>query len=941
VTPERWQQVRGILESAMEMGAAERAKYLDQQCADDPSLRMDVDEYLSIEGKLDTDFLESTAVQHVELPPASSVGDTILPKGTRLGNYEVHALLGAGGMGQVYRARDLLLKREVAIKVIPNFYSSDPDRLHRFKQEAEATAALNHPNILTIFQIGQHDSTFYIVAELLRGDTLRERLRAGVVPVRPAIDYGIQIARGLAAAHEHGIIHRDLKPENIFVTRDGHIKILDFGLAKLIEQHPDRRAKVEDDKSTVTQVTEPGSVLGTTSYMSPEQVRGSRVDHRSDIFAFGAVLYEVLTGRLAFAKATSAETMTAILNEDPPVPTQSRQNIPPGMQRVIQRCLEKQPEQRFQSASDLAFALEALSESGSGHAVVLNKRSRLSWRWIVTAGISVVVATLVIAWWRISSAVPVVESITQITNDGEPKFNAFTDGPRIYFNIGNPGAARLAQVSSAGGRTTALNDSVSKLVILSLARDGSELLLKNETTVNGSYLYSLQLPSGEPRKLVDDPYIFDADLFPDRRIAYVLADKDYKRSDLMVAESDGTRPRKIHSFPAVIDNLAISPDGKRILYVLNEGGKGSLRIVSPEGSTEEVILKDIYENQRCCFMWSNDQRYLLFLQGQTISESDIWALPLRQGILDHSSNPIRLTAGPLNYNQVPFESRDGKQIFAVGEKDRAELARLDMKSHRLEPVFPGLSALESSFSADGKWMAYISYPELTIWRCRADGMERSQLTYTPTGFASAPREVSLSPDGSQVTFSTRGASFLVGVSGGQPRKLSDRDQSGKWSPDGKRLAFTSTSDNKYSIRIADVSTGKFTDVPSSLGRVGPQWASPTMLIAFEKERSRFVTFDFVGQRWSDIAPADSPISWEVSEDKRYLYYTTDYKELELHRINLSDRKSETVANLKDLRLAFSFIARGGPTFMVAPDGSVIFARDLRSFEIYALSVRWP
>ena len=237
-----------------------------------------------------------------------------LAAGTKLNGYEILGLLGAGGMGEVYRARDPALKREVAIKVLPSFVSQDPDRLHRFEQEAQAAAALNHPNILAVYQFGVFEGAPYLVSELLDGGTVRQVLQRGPPQVRKAIDYGIQIAHGLAAAHEQGIIHRDLKPENLFVTKDGRIKIQDFGLAKLTQRQPDSGG----DAPTQTKGTDPGVVMGTAGYMSPEQVRGPAVDHRTDIFAFGAILYETLAGKRAFQRSTSAETMTAILNDDPP-----------------------------------------------------------------------------------------------------------------------------------------------------------------------------------------------------------------------------------------------------------------------------------------------------------------------------------------------------------------------------------------------------------------------------------------------------------------------------------------------------------------------------------------------------------------------------------------------------------------------------------------------
>src|ERR1700683_245931 len=280
-----------------------------------------------------------------------------LASGTKLGPYEIVSLLGAGGMGEVYRARDSRLRREVAIKVLPQALSLDADRMRRFEQEALATAALNHPNILAVFDIGTSEGSPYVVSELLEGETLRERLRSGALPVRKALDYSLQIANGLAAAHEKGIIHRDLKPENLFLTKDGRLKILDFGLAKLIQSEP----SVQTSLRTVTHGTEAGMVLGTAGYMSPEQVRGIAVDARSDIFSFGAILYEMLSGKRAFHGDTAADTMTAILKEDPPDLTETNRNISPALERIVQHCLEKNPEARFHSASDIAFDLEHLS----------------------------------------------------------------------------------------------------------------------------------------------------------------------------------------------------------------------------------------------------------------------------------------------------------------------------------------------------------------------------------------------------------------------------------------------------------------------------------------------------------------------------------------------------------------------------------------------------
>ena len=281
-----------------------------------------------------------------------------LAAGTRLGSYEIVAPLGAGGMGEVYRARDSKLKREVAVKVLPQSLAADPDALARFEREALAVAALSHPNILAIFDFGTQDGTAYAVTELLEGETLRGKLDTGPIAQRQAIDYALQAAKGLSAAHEKGIVHRDLKPENLFVSKDGHLKILDFGLAKKVEAvTPEEKTSA----ATGSGHTEPGTVMGTMGYMSPEQVRGLPVDHRSDLFSLGTILYEMLSGKRAFKRDTASDTIAAILKEDPPELTQSGRNISPALDRIVKHCLEKDRSRRFQSAQDIAFALSETS----------------------------------------------------------------------------------------------------------------------------------------------------------------------------------------------------------------------------------------------------------------------------------------------------------------------------------------------------------------------------------------------------------------------------------------------------------------------------------------------------------------------------------------------------------------------------------------------------
>ncbi len=322
-----------------------------------------------------------------------------LPSGTRLGPYVIHSSIGAGGMGEVYRAHDSRLNRDVAIKILPESFSADTDRLNRFAQESRATAALNHPNILSIFdigggEIGKEPAAPYVVSELLEGETLRDRLRTGPLTSRKAIDYARQIASGLAAAHEKNIVHRDLKPENIFITDDGRAKILDFGLAKFTRPEADSSG----DAPTQQIATDAGTVMGTVGYMAPEQVRGKPADSRSDIFAFGAILYEMISGKRAFHRDSPVETMSAILKDEPPDLAETNRNVSPVLERIVRHCLEKSPAERFQSARDVAFNLEALTDisSSSRSGVQAIQEEQATRRpWIIPA----LVAVLVLASW--------------------------------------------------------------------------------------------------------------------------------------------------------------------------------------------------------------------------------------------------------------------------------------------------------------------------------------------------------------------------------------------------------------------------------------------------------------------------------------------------------------------------------------------------------------
>ena len=379
---------------------------------------------------------------------------------TKLGRYEIRSKLGAGGMGEVYQARDMELGRDVAVKVLPSSFSADATRLHRFQQEASAAGALNHPNVLIVHDIGAHDGAPYIVSELLEGETLRKRIGGSPLGQRRAIDYALQIANGLAAAHEKGIIHRDLKPDNIFITKDGRAKILDFGLAKLTQIDGDQ---VRTDVPTRRVDTDPGVVMGTVGYMSPEQLKGRKVDQRSDIFSFGAILYEMLSGRRAFHGESVAETMSAILKEDPPELSDTNKTVSPALERLVTHCLEKNPEARFHSARDIAFALDAVSGSatsfdqtipGAMPAVRLFTRERFIW---IAAVALLLIALLGLLFWNFRPANQQARTIRFFISPAEQ--TSFTaseispDGSRMVINVRESSGKALLWIRSLDSLT--------------------------------------------------------------------------------------------------------------------------------------------------------------------------------------------------------------------------------------------------------------------------------------------------------------------------------------------------------------------------------------------------------------------------------------------------------------------------------------------------------
>jgi len=437
-----------------------------------------------------------------------------LRPGSRLGPYEVVSPLGAGGMGEVYRARDPRLGRDVAVKVLPAAFSSDPDRLKRFEQEARAAGVLNHPNITAIHDLGTHDGAPYVVHELLEGETLRSELAAGRFSPRKAIEHAIQIAQGLAAAHEKGIVHRDLKPENVFVTRDGRVKILDFGLAKLTQ------AEGSVDATNVPTATEPGVVMGTLGYMSPEQVKAKPADARSDIFALGAILYEMLAGQRAFRGDSAGETMAAILREDPPDLSVTNQNISPGLDRIVRHCLEKNPERRFQSASDIAFDLESLSSATAPRATPPLAATR--WRRPAAAMAAAVALALAglfagrLVWKAPPASVPEFHRLTYRRGFvWSARFSP--DGHTVIYGASWDGAENAQLFSTRTENPGSILLDLPGRWVESISRSGEVLILSDVLTSTGyahrGVLRTAPLSGGAARDLFED--VVDAAWAPD------------------------------------------------------------------------------------------------------------------------------------------------------------------------------------------------------------------------------------------------------------------------------------------------------------------------------------------------------------------------------------------------------------------------------------------
>jgi Tol biopolymer transport system component len=612
--------------------------------------------------------------------------------GTLIGPYQIVGWLGAGGMGEVYRARDSRLGRDVAIKLIPETFATDTTRVRRFEQEARAAGQLNHPNILAVYDIGLHAGAPYIVSELLEGESLRSRLHEGVVPARKAIDYARQIAEGLAAAHEKNIVHRDVKPDNLFITSDGRIKILDFGIAKL--------TRPEDDGVQHTgrpTETEAGMLIGTASYMSPEQVRGEAVDPRSDIFSFGTVLYEMIAGRPAFTRATAPETMTAILKDDPPA--LPAPDASPALQRIVARCLEKTREMRFQSARDLAFGLEVTQGLPAAGPLPWNGRKALA------AAVVVLGTVAAIAGWLSRRQPPSIDSLlagatfTPFTNFEGSELDAAIspDGRFVSFIADREGPFHVLLKQVGTGPFVDLTPGKEDLRNIGPNRsagfsgDGSEVWINGTA---GRRLALIPLTGGTPRAFLSDHAV----------------------------------------------NVAWSPDGTRLVYFTWDDGDPTF-VADRTGGNPRQIFVNAKGDHNHFPAWSPDGQWIYYAHAtQSLSDFDIWRIPSIGG------TPERLTeqTGSIRY-VTPIDANTVLFISPGADRSGPWLWALDVKSKVTRRVSVGLERYLSVAAGDNgrRLVATVATPTAALWSAPIlDRIvdEREVAPYrVPTVRAQAPR----------------------------------------------------------------------------------------------------------------------------------------------------------------------------------------------------------
>jgi Tol biopolymer transport system component len=787
-----------------------------------------------------------------------------LAAGTKLGPYEVAAPLGSGGMGEVYRARDTRLGRDVALKVLPASLSTDAERLHRFEQEARATGALNHPNIIAIYDVGAHGGSPYVVTELLEGETLRERMGGAALPTRKAVDYAGQVARGLAAAHERGVVHRDLKPENLFVTRDGRVKILDFGLAKLkgIETMTDRETRSAGDLGDPG--TSAGTVLGTVGYMSPEQVRAQPVDHRSDIFSFGAVLYEMLSGRRAFRGASAVETMNAILKEDPPDLSDTNRNLPPALERIVGHCLEKSPEERFQSAHDIAFDLDALSGT-SPSVAALSAPRRLPWLkplLALTIAALAVGAAFVAGTRRNAPPIPEFKPLT--FRRGTIVAARFgPDGRTIVYEArweGRPSEIFSTQPGSPESRPLDLKDTV----LFAMSRSGELALGLRRPELGSRTLARVPLGGGAPRDVMESvdaaDWSADGSSFVVLRRAGPRLQMEFPIGKVLYQSSGNMRTPRI------------SPKGDRVAFTdhpLFADNRGDVAVVDLAG--RKTTLSPGWEDLGG-LAWAPDGR-------------EVWFTATKSGA-DRALHAVTLSGRERLVSRVPGSvvlqdiDGDGRVLLSHGTIHPVILAQVPGAAKERDLTWLDYSVV-ADLSGDGKSLLFSEQgfaggPQYATYLRPTDGGPAIRLG---KGDAQA-----LSPDQKwalAIDLAPPSQLVLLPTGAGEPQRLPRHTishyQAAWWLPDGRSVMFTGSEAGRPSrVYVQEVGGGAPHPVtPEGSGSLSDTVSPDGRFVAAVSERGGGI-YPLAGGE-SRLVPG-----WEPGEVP--LFWGTDGRSLYVRRL---------------------------------------------------------